>query len=387
MTEFLQQPYFSNLMVVCAHISISFTICLILLVYRFNKTVGDRRFRILIGYCSMAYGISFIHNTIIFICMLYDVDKAVVEHFTSPVMAGMEISLCIFAILRFINIPTYLLKGVYISYYVTISLALLYPQLYVEYVKHRSPVVTTDYIEQYMETLFCRIFSIILIASILFTILLQMRLLIRLYQKALHSTREQSRERRIGKNSFRLMVILGSIFSVLLIIETTPFAPPDCIIKHVLWITGALALAAFIFNSKEILRINRGIFRNIILMEKSQETSQQQSSQQQTSQQKTSRKRSKQISQKTSFFNYSKTSVQSAELMEERMLIQKRLKSWEEEESMPYNRENLTIAHVSEETGIPTGVLSRYLKLLYGETFYEWIQRLRRKERQDPTLI
>ena len=215
-----------------------------------------------------------------------------------------------------------------------------------------------------METLFCRIFSIILIASILFTILLQMRLLIRLYQKALHSTREQSRERRIGKNSFRLMVILGSIFSVLLIIETTPFAPPDCIIKHVLWITGALALAAFIFNSKEILRINRGIFRNIILMEKSQETS-----------------------QKTSFFNYSKTSVQSAELMEERMLIQKRLKSWEEEESMPYNRENLTIAHVSEETGIPTGVLSRYLKLLYGETFYEWIQRLRRKERQDPTLI
>ena len=160
------------------------------------------------------------------------------------------------------------------------------------------------------------------------------------------------------------MVILGSIFSVLLIIETTPFAPPDCIIKHVLWITGALALAAFIFNSKEILRINRGIFRNIILMEKSQETS-----------------------QKTSFFNYSKTSVQSAELMEERMLIQKRLKSWEEEESMPYNRENLTIAHVSEETGIPTGVLSRYLKLLYGETFYEWIQRLRRKERQDPTLI
>ena len=233
-----------------------------------------------------------------------------------------------------------------------------------------------------METLFCRIFSIILIASILFTILLQMRLLIRLYQKALHSTREQSRERRIGKNSFRLMVILGSIFSVLLIIETTPFAPPDCIIKHVLWITGALALAAFIFNSKEILRINRGIFRNIILMEKSQETSQQQSSQQQTS-----RKRSKQISQKTSFFNYSKTSVQSAELMEERMLIQKRLKSWEEEESMPYNRENLTIAHVSEETGIPTGVLSRYLKLLYGETFYEWIQRLRRKERQDPTLI
>ena len=215
-----------------------------------------------------------------------------------------------------------------------------------------------------METLFCRIFSIILIASILFTILLQMRLLIRLYQKALHSTREQSRERRIGKNSFRLMVILGSIFSVLLIIETTPFAPPDCIIKHVLWITGALALAAFIFNSKEILRINRGIFRNIILMEKSQETS-----------------------QKTSFFNYSKTSVQSAELMEERMLIQKRLKSWEEEESMPYNREDLTIAHVSEETGIPTGVLSRYLKLLYGETFYEWIQRLRRKERQDPTLI
>ena len=215
-----------------------------------------------------------------------------------------------------------------------------------------------------METLFCRIFSIILIASILFTILLQMRLLIRLYQKALHSTREQSRERRIGKNSFRLIVILGSIFSVLLIIETTPFAPPDCIIKHVLWITGALALAAFIFNSKEILRINRGIFRNIILMEKSQETS-----------------------QKTSFFNYSKTSVQSAELMEERMLIQKRLKSWEEEESMPYNRENLTIAHVSEETGIPTGVLSRYLKLLYGETFYEWIQRLRRKERQDPTLI
>ncbi|MCI6918343.1 hypothetical protein MR813_04800 [bacterium] len=364
MTEFLQQPYFSNLMVVCAHISISFTICLILLVYRFNKTVGDRRFRILIGYCSMAYGISFIHNTIIFICMLYDVDKAVVEHFTSPVMAGMEISLCIFAILRFINIPTYLLKGVYISYYVTISLALLYPQLYVEYVKHRSPVVTTDYIEQYMETLFCRIFSIILIASILFTILLQMRLLIRLYQKALHSTREQSRERRIGKNSFRLMVILGSIFSVLLILETTPFAPPDCIIKHILWITGALALAAFIFNSKEILRINRGIFRNIILMEKSQETS-----------------------QKTSFFNYSKTSVQSAELMEERMLIQKRLKSWEEEESMPYNRENLTIAHVSEETGIPTGVLSRYLKLLYGETFYEWIQRLRRKERQDPTLI
>ena len=215
-----------------------------------------------------------------------------------------------------------------------------------------------------METLFCRIFSIILIASILFTILLQMRLLIRLYQKALHSTREQSRERRIGKNSFRLMVILGSIFSVLLILETTPFAPPDCIIKHILWITGALALAAFIFNSKEILRINRGIFRNIILMEKSQETS-----------------------QKTSFFNYSKTSVQSAELMEERMLIQKRLKSWEEEESMPYNRENLTIAHVSEETGIPTGVLSRYLKLLYGETFYEWIQRLRRKERQDPTLI
>lgn len=364
MTEFLQQPYFSNLMVVCAHISISFTICLILLVYRFNKTVGDRRFRILIGYCSMAYGISFIHNTIIFICMLYDVDKTVVEHFTSPVMAGMEISLCIFAILRFINIPTYLLKGVYISYYVTISLALLYPQLYVEYVKHRSAVVTTDYIEQYMETLFCRIFSIILIASILFTILLQMRLLIRLYKKALHSTREQSRERRIGKNSFRLIVILGSIFSVLLILETTPFAPPDCIIKHVLWITAALALAAFIFNSKEILRINRGIFRNIILMEKSQETS-----------------------QKTSFFNYSKTSVQSAELMEERMLIQKRLKSWEEEESMPYNREDLTIAHVSEETGIPTGVLSRYLKLLYGETFYEWIQRLRRKERQDPTLI
>ena len=112
MTEFLQQPYFSNLMVVCAHISISFTICLILLVYRFNKTVGDRRFRILIGYCSMAYGISFIHNTIIFICMLYDVDKAVVEHFTSPVMAGMEISLCIFAILRFINIPSYLLMAV-----------------------------------------------------------------------------------------------------------------------------------------------------------------------------------------------------------------------------------------------------------------------------------
>ena len=77
MTEFLQQPYFCNLMVVCAHISISFTICLILLVYRFNKTVGDRRFRILIGYCSMAYGISFIHNTIIFICMLYDVDKII----------------------------------------------------------------------------------------------------------------------------------------------------------------------------------------------------------------------------------------------------------------------------------------------------------------------
>ena len=364
MTQCLQHPYVSNLKVGSAHISISFTICLILLVYRFNKTVGDRRFRILIGYCSMAYGISFIHNTIIFICMLYDVDKAVVEHFTSPVMAGMEISLCIFAILRFINIPTYLLKGVYISYYITISLALLYPQLYVEYVKQRSAGVTTDYIEQYMETLFCRIFSIILIASILFTILLQMRLLIRLYQKALHSTREQSRERRIGKNSFRLMVILGSIFSVLLILETTPFAPPDCIIKHILWITGALALAAFIFNSKEILRINRGIFRNIILMEKSQETS-----------------------QKTSFFNYSKTSVQSAELMEERMLIQKRLKSWEEEESMPYKIVNLSIAPVAEETGIPTGVLSRYLKLLYGETFYEWIQRLRRKEKQDPTLI
>lgn len=345
-----------EIMASTAHISICFVVGIILMIFRFNSVVENRTFRLITSNCSIAFLTACVHNIIALTCIWNNIDRIVMERYSSPLLSGVVISICIYTFLNFMKIPKGALKKLHIAYYITATLALLYPLMYVEYVKEGSNYVTLQYIREYMETPFCRIYSGILLFAIIATILLQIYILVILYYKySKINKRSKERGRRVGIYSFRFIIIFAVLSLCITINEAFFISKSDVIVNNIIWIVLDIILAAYLFNSRDMLSINKQTFLNIRQLENATEPI-------------------------AHSLPIRKTAVLERGL-EEKNLIQSTLEYWEEEHKSTLFKEGVTLKEVSKETGIPMGVLSNYLNLIYGENFYEWIQRLRRKRK------